>query len=231
MKILARTAVLVLVAVLASCASSTNAIVQSIQYAIGKDTAVARAQLNPNFSYLRATIEGRVVLLVLGYVDDHPHGPVHVWYSAQREVLRLQNGRIVGAVGLNAEWREVVVPALPAWNEIAASGDAVRWIRVRDVMPGYRFGVRDPLVLRAVAAPMKSALVGLDPDSLAWFEERFDTDAGAASPDTALPPARYAVARRDGKDTVVYSEQCVAITLCFSWQVWPATPQAAKATQ
>ena len=93
-------------------------------------------------------------------------------------------------------------------------------------MPGYRFGVQDALVLRRIAAPDKSEIQGLDPGTLAWFEEQSDAGSAlrgsGAALDQALPLARYAVDLRDGKETVVYGEQCLAAELCFSWQRWPA---------
>jgi len=97
-------------------------------------------------------------------------------------------------------------------------------------MPGYRFGVKDVLSLRVVAAPMRSELRGLDPQRLTWFEERVESGsiAGLAaifgnepSADLPLLPARYAVDLRAGAETVVYAEQCLAPDLCFTWQRWP----------
>ncbi|MDP2240422.1 MAG: YjbF family lipoprotein [Burkholderiales bacterium] len=203
-----------------------NAVVQTVQYAV-KGQGVDSASLNPNFRYLRVTIEGRVALLALGNEDSHPQGPIEVWYSAQREVLRLQNGRLVGAVGLTTEWRNVVLPELPSWSAVAQAREPVPWVRVRDIMPGYRFGVRDTLLLRMVQPPQSSALKGPDPQSLSWFEERLQSDVPSRFPatlfpglsaDRPLPPARYAVALQEGRETVVYGEQCLAPDLCFSWQ-------------
>jgi len=206
-----------------------NAIVQTLQDVVPGSQSVANARLNPNFRYLRVTIGSRVVFLALGNEDSHPQGSIEVWYSAEREVLRLQNGRIVGAVGLTTEWRNVVLPELPPWSAIARAQEPVPWVRVRDVMPGYRFGVRDKLMLRVLPPPRKSALQGQDPQSLNWFEERLQPDSLAQFPatlftglavDGRLPPARYAVDLREGKETVIYGEQCLAPGLCFSWQRW-----------
>ncbi len=228
-KIRARAAVLSLVAALVACSSGTNAIVQTLQDAVGRDRNVATARLNPNFRYLRVTVDGRVALLALGNEDGHPQGPIEVWFSAQREVLRFQNGRLVGAVGLTTEWRSVSLPELPSWSAVARAAQPVRWTRLRDVMPGYSFGVRDTLVLRVTSPPKKSQLQGLDAQSLTWFEEQIDperlagylaTPGGSLATDNALPPARYAVDFRDAKETVVYGEQCLAPKLCFTWQRW-----------
>lgn len=211
---------------LSACTSGTNAIVQTMQNAV-QGGSVDSAQLNPKFRYLRVTTGGRVALLALGNEDSHQQGPIEVWYSAQREVLRLQNGRVVGAVGMTTEWRNVVLPELPSWSAVARAQEPVPWVRMRDIMPGYRFGVRDQLLLSMVQPPQNSALRGVDPQSLSWFEERLQSDSPSQFPatlftglsaDSRLPPARYAVALREGRETVVYGEQCLAVDLCFSWQ-------------
>jgi hypothetical protein len=99
-------------------------------------------------------------------------------------------------------------------------------------MPGYRLGLRDTLALRVVSPPKTSALQGLDPQRLTWFEERIEPEllAGRSAvpglpADLALRPARYALDIRDGMGIVVYSEQCLAPSLCFTWQRWPTEPQ------
>lgn len=197
---------------LAGCATGQDPILQTFSAAFSSDTAADRAQLNPEYRYLRVTIGGRVALLVLGYVDEDARGPVEVWYSAEREAFRLQNGRVIGAVGMTAEWRNVTVPELPPWSGLARTQAPVNWVRTRDVMPGYRYGLRDALVLAPLPPPSKTQLRGIDPQQLTWFEERTES----------LPPARYAVRVADGRETVVYGEQCLAPEVCFTWQRWPA---------
>lgn len=227
-----------LVAALSACSGGSNAILQTLPHAYGRNPNVDNARLNPNYRYLRVTIDGRVVLLALGDVDSHPQGPIEVWYSAEREVLRFQNGRLVGAVGLTTEWRDVSMPELPSWTVVARGGDQIlRWTRTRDVMPGYRFGVKDALWLRVVAEPKKSALKDWDPQRLTWFEEQVEADpvvsrsgvfGHLSAADPPLPPARYAVDLRDGRETVVYGEQCLAPDLCFTWQRWPVQRQSSN---
>ncbi len=208
-----------------------NAMVQTVQRAIQREETAAAPRLNPNFSYLRVTVGGRVSFLALGAVDGHPQGPIEVYYSALREVVRLQNGRIAGVVGLTTEWRNVSLVDVPAWSAAAGAQQPVHWVRIRDVMPGYRYGVRDELVLNVITPPTKSALQGVDPQSLTWFEERVQPEARAGYAarllagfpgEEMLPPARYAVALRDRQETVVYGEQCLAPDLCFTWQRWTA---------
>lgn len=208
-----------------------NAVVDTLQTAVRGDPQSNTSRLNPDYRYLRVTLEGRVAFLALGNVDRNAAGPIEVWYSAEKEVLRLQNGRLVGATGLPTEWREVVLPSLPSWSEIAGARQPFHWSRLRDVMPGYRYGLRDSLALRVSAAPGKTALVGVDAGSLTWFEEIREAPAAAgflaafqpaSKDDQALPAARYAVDLRVGRGIVVYGEQCLARELCFTWQHWSA---------
>jgi len=211
----ARFAALACAGLLAGCAESTTAFLQTFQRALSGGPSADDVAIDPRYRYLRVTIEGRAGLLVLGFIDAHPLGPIEVWYSGEREAFRLQNGRMVGISGVPVEWREVRLPDLPPWPSLARAEKPTSWVRVRDVMPGYRYGLRDALVLSVVPAPPTSALAGIDPQQLIWFEEVAGTGPSGMEP---LPPARYAV---DG-ETVVYAEQCFAPDRCFSWQRWPA---------
>jgi len=205
-----------------------DAMVRSAQYAVQGPGQVDAAQLNPQFQYIKVTTRGRSAFLALGNREQDRQGVTEVWYSAQREVLRLRNGRLAGAVGTTTEWRNVTLPDLPTWAHVAASSAPFEWTRVRDVMPGYRYGVRDKLSLRKIAAPSRSALQNSDAQALTWFEERMAGDTGGAwttkllshAKTDLLPPARYAVDLRGGKEIVVYGEQCLAADLCFTWQRW-----------
>lgn len=180
------------------------------------------AVLNPAYLHLRVTRGRRVAFFVLGYVDPHPQGPIEVWYSSDRETLRLQNGRVVGLAGTQTEWRQVRLPVLPSWSALLSLETPATLERIRDVMPGYRFNVLDRLQVQAIAAPGKSALAGLDPARLRWFEERI---LATAPGEPALPPARYALQPGPGVEPeVVYGEQCVSPALCFSWQRWKVQP-------
>jgi len=202
-----------------ACATDGNPVVQTMQATLKRGKSADEPKLNPNLRYLRVTIEGRVAFLALGYLDSHAQGTIEVWYSGDREVVRLLDGRLVGATGLAKEWRTVALPELPDWSNLAASKQTFTWVRVRDVMPGYRYGVRDSLELSVTQAPARSALQGIDPASLTWFEERL---VGEVPKSLALPPARYAVQTRTDGALVVYAEQCIAADTCFTWQRWPA---------
>lgn len=227
MTIRAKFAVLVASYAVSGCSGTTNAVLDSVRYAVGsRAVSTANVQLNPALRYLRVTIAGRTALMVLGYTDSDRNGPIEVWYSAQREVLRIQDGRIVGAVGLTSEWRNVSHPPLPKWSAIAIAPQPYKWVRTRDVMPGYRFGVHDGLEVTLSKPSSRTALQAVDPESLTWFEERFNANRQSQlDAEEALPPARYAVDLKSGSELVLYGEQCLSRDVCFAWQRWPSVAQ------
>ena len=220
-----------MLSLLAGCASGPAAVFNTFQTSLDSRRAADKAVLDPAYRYLRVTVDGRAALMVLGDIEPDPAGPIEVWYSAQREVIRLQNGRIKGAVGLTTEWRRVRLPPLPEWSALVAQNTTLTWSRPRDVMPGYHYGIEDSLTLAPISAPSRSALTGLAAESLQWFEETTLLPAHSRSiwreapAHLDLPPARYALDPRQ-PDVVVYGEQCLARELCFSWQRWPANSGA-----
>lgn len=222
-------ALLLAVCTLSGCTSYGTGLVQTVLSNIKPQPGGNAALLIPAYRYLRVSIKGRIIFVTLGDRDNHPDGPIEVYYSSGREVIRLQNGRIVGTVGLLTEWRNVSVREMPNWDAVARASGLVAGERVRDVMPGYRYGIRDKLVVNKIAPPIKTQLLDVDADSLTWFEERNENSAATGrvnwffSPeasDETLPPARYAVEFAGDRETVVYGEQCLAPDLCFTWQRW-----------
>lgn len=191
-----------------------NPVTQSISDVAALFRTASTPELNPAFQYLRFTIDDRVAFLALG----ENNGEVENWYSADRLVFRLDRGRLVGMSGTPVEWRRVSQPEVPGWREAAQSNGELKWVRVRDVMPGYHIGMRDQMSLVRIDPPRQSKLEGVAADELVWFEERVQGDD--------LPPARYAVDLSAGHEVVMYGEQCLSDKYCFSWQRWSAKGSA-----
>ena len=181
----------------------------------GLGESVDSLKLNPNLRYLRVTVRGRVVLMVLGYIEPHPEGDINTWYSSQGEVIRLQNGRVVGTAGLETDWGAVRNFALPTWNEVLGS-EAMVYRRERDEMPGYRFGIAETVSIAPVPTPFNAKLAGLPAKDFRWFEET------VLEQPSGLPSARYAIYDKDGVRLVLYSDQCLSPSFCLSWQIWAA---------
>ena len=187
---------------LSACSSVTN-YVSTVKRVAGLGQRADDNNLEPAYRYLRVTVSGNSTFVVLGDIDKHPDGAVEVYYSSTGEVLRFQNGRLAGAIGLTTEWRRVAFLDTPKWA-VATDGKAIEWTRVRDEMPGYRYGVEDRVSIRKIAPPNKSSLLDVAPESLTWFEER--VIQGKTTSDN-LPVARYAVSFVGNRETVVYGEQ------------------------
>jgi hypothetical protein len=216
---------------LAGCAQWQSAAWDTTRHFVRTDTATAidQAVLRPELRYLRVTTNGSPALLVLGDIDQDAAGrPVEVWYSASREVLRLQGGRLVGVAGMPVEWRDVRLPAsLPSWKDIQTP---VAFTRERDEMPGYRIGVREQMTVRPIAPPSGTGLQGTEAATLQWYEETTsaapDLPASLAKAWHPLPPTRFAVRKATATRPYepVYGEQCLVDNICLQWQTWPPRP-------
>lgn len=218
-RITRRLAVLVLALLCSACAETSNVAVKIVGDFWRGPSPIDGSKLDPRYRYLRVTIEKNTTMMVLGEVDAHPAGPIEVWFSGLGEVLRLQQGRVVSLTGVFAEWPRVQWPeGTPDWALVLARGEAIEYDRLRDVMPGYRYGVRDRLRLRPVLAPARSQLAGVAPQNLHWFEEVMLSTTDRET----LPPARYALSLAGGAPQVIYGEQCISPKLCFTWQRWAA---------
>lgn len=158
-------------------------------------------------------------MLVLGYIDAHPQGEIEVWYSAQREVIKTQNGRIIGTAGLETDWRAVQFPSTaPLWTEMPADGAVYQ--RSRDEMPSHRDGITEDIEIKSWDGIPPIVLPQSLPAEVArsyrWFRET--TLKSTAPP---LPPTWFAWGQHQGQATVVYSEQCLSPTFCLKLQRWP----------
>jgi hypothetical protein len=205
---------------LTSCAGSSNVVGEVVRLALQKsepsDPTLAQV-LNPQYRYLRATLDGRPFLLILGYVDqDAAAGEaVDVWYTGQGEVLKLKDGRLVGITGTQSDWLAVRHSVLPTWSAAAVLDDsaAISYVRTRDLKAAYQFGMQEQVTLKRIPAPLLSAIAGQPSNDLVWLEERYVSG-------TDLPPSQFAVRQGARGSRVVYSWQCLSAQMCLSLQEW-----------
>lgn len=216
--------------VLAACSSRSAGIYETAKSILESPPDVDKTELNPAIRYLRVVTNGSVALLALGYVDSDANGRIDVWYSSAGEVLRLQNGYVVGLTGSTDEWRQVRLSGAPAWPSGAAT---TTFTRTRDTMPGYRFNIVDQMTLRQTQPPAKSNLQTLKPEELRWYEA-VDRDGRLPLTRIALAPATPASGGNAAAPSIattaaapftrpVYGEQCISSGLCLTWQQWPPT--------
>jgi hypothetical protein len=172
--------------------------------------------LNSNYQYLHVELDGKPpALLVLGYLDPHPQGEIEVWYSSAGEVLKLQDGRIVGATGLPVDWRRVsYAQSPPSWTSFKSA--KVDFVRVRDESPGYRLGLSEQVSLAQVENAPDVARGHHFSAKTTWFRETYSGTEG-----TVLPDSWFAWAPYQAQNAVVYSRQCLSAQVCLTLQRWP----------
>ncbi len=223
-----------LVAGITGCSSESQSTLQLLQALNPLAADPTLAPLAPKFRYLRVTVNEAPSIWVLGYIEPDERGPIEVWYSTRREVLRLQNARVIGSAGLAVNWVRTTQEDVPTWEALLDEATPRRWHRTRDLMPGYRYAIDDRLVIARSQAPLGTALETLDASTLVWFEERVEGSdlpgarfafEGASERDAASGPA--ARARAAAPANPLYGEQCLSVSLCLTWQRWPPTAPAA----
>jgi hypothetical protein len=213
-----------LVALASACSQDGSATFDSARYlanalAPRPATELSKSPLDPRFRYLRVqVVHGTPALLVLGYVDPHPMGPIEVWYSASGEVLKLQNGRVVATQGLTLDWPRTRFESTPIpWQDIDGSGSI--YARIRDEIPRYRYGLRETVLVRpAEKIPTfepSSAQGFTHPQRYRWFQEVVQGAQSISSTNW------FALGVHRGVQVIVFSEQCLAPAQCLSIQPWP----------
>jgi hypothetical protein len=211
-------------AMLGGCASGNSPEQDTLAALIaGKHHASPPIPAEPDlrYRYLRVEVQGYPpALLVLGYIDPHPTGAIEVWYSAQREVIKTQNGRVVATAGLPIDWTAVrFVSTPPPWDQVPQQ--SLQFQRSRDEMPGYRYGIVEQVqwvpVSGVPAIPLVATLPMATANTYQWFQESVKATQGGA----ALPDAWFAWGKHRGDWTVVYSHQCLTADFCLRLQRWP----------
>lgn len=159
------------------------------------------------FEYLQVQVDGRQAAMALGQRRNDGRHTHEYWYSSQREMLYLQNGRIHQVMGMTHEVREQRQQA-PDWAQLAQSRMPFVWQRTLDVQPGYRYGVQEDVVTQRLAADqVNQALVAQPAD---WFEDIVTSKSADGR------PWHYRQVFAVVNHQVVYSEQCVAPRLCLT---------------
>jgi hypothetical protein len=177
----------------------------------GKD-GLKGVELKPGFEYILIEIDGRKTVMALGsrevLTEGGQVGLHERWYSGQGEMIHMVDGRIHTAVGLTVEWRRQRSNP-PAWSLLAKSSSSVAWSRELDVMPGYRYGQADRIETQLGTAPKGTPPLPLD---ATWIMDQ------VRSPQALGGDWIYAQIFAIHQGRVVYSEQCLAPTVCFKFK-------------
>jgi hypothetical protein len=204
-----------------SCTSMSDATYKTLKAAFGGEPEVGRSnasgRVDPAFRTLRVATAQTQAILVLGEIESSPDGEIEVWFSAQREVIRLQNGRIAATSGLSTNWVRSVYQPLGA-----STNSEGTWRVTRDISPGWTYG--QSMVLR------RSPVHQVPSSVLKRFSQAFQSQQSTGnqfewiseSPSdltirTAQPwQTAYFARTRQGR--VVAGYQCLAADLCLAWE-------------
>jgi hypothetical protein len=200
---------------------------------VGNDSLINSASLNPRYRYLRVQVNGQSALLVLGYEDKKPGMITQTWYSSAKEVLQLQNGRLIGTGGLDVNWIDVTLIDAPAITtpelfpeEIAGSTKRRRnpklfFFRTRSVMPQYEVNIHEAVVMQGLdEAPDDLPKILRDSANLSylrWVQESVIIEPNNPS----IQPLRAVYAYDKRTQELVFGRQCLRPNECLSWLVWP----------
>lgn len=157
-------------------------------------------------SYLSVSVDGHQAAMALGAQRHDGHRLHQHWYSGQREMLYLVDGRIHEVMGMTHELR-AQTPLAPTWEDLQQSAGPKVWSRTLDVQPGYRYGVMAYVVTQQIS-PTPSKKLLADQNAI-WFEERISTTNAQGR------PWNYTQVFAWHNQQVVYSEQCIAPDVCM----------------
>jgi hypothetical protein len=201
---------------------SVSAVLQSEKF---NDLTLTQ-KMNPNYAYLRLNSPRGAILMLWGYIDkdELSNQPIDVWYSGDREVIKLQEGRVVATGGLSNDWLAARYQSLPSWSSVVTGpvGSVSRYSRSIDFKNDYKFNQIQTVELSRIEKPKSHYLLGVPLLDVAWFEEK--------SSSSKWQPSVYAVVPnwlQTNQPKVVYTWHCFGVNDCFSLQVWTADDQAA----
>ena len=205
------------------------------------NNVIDQTVLNPRYRYLKVDVNNLPALLVLGYEETLPNGAVNTWYSAYKEVVQIQNGRLVNTQGLEINWTDVSMSnALPLVSAAMLSPDmlskknsALRYQRIRTVMPSYRANIEETVEIQPLEdAPSEAPKIlrqGNEAQSIRWVQETVVMQTNVRTP--YLDPVRAIYAINTKTSQVIYGRQCLAAQFCVSWLQWPYPSEASPTLQ
>lgn len=218
LRYLARQLPLILVSVLAlSACQSKNGCLQNDTHCFASSNALLSSlfnknstpppTLNPQFQYMRLTINGQVVWLAQGDDTDNQK----VFFSADRSVFKWTNGRLTSVTLPTIDWRERTVPPFQ-W----AGNLPYQFYREVDTTDG-KIAVPEQRQLQRHPTPAHHAFYG-DASQLIWLHEQ----TLATTPTLSDQPTFAGWYAFDSADMTepVYGQQCISKEYCLSWQVW-----------
>lgn len=171
----------------------------------------SKGQFLPGYEYLLIDLPGRQAVMALGtrHTTATPDGEVtdEYWYSGNKEMLHLRNGRVQKLLGATTEWRDTRSKP-PAWASLQAGQAPTLWTRERDEMPHYRYSLQDRISTQALSQ-VPAVQAPVSGPSVRWVQDTVN----AISPQGQPWAFTQYFALQNNR--VVFSEQCISPQLCL----------------
>ncbi len=203
---------LLITLLLFGCANFDNAAIDTFKDAFHLNHKELTPNFNPKFNYLAVHASSGLIFMVTtppSHVTD-----LVTWYSAQRDSLTLNQGRLANIYGTLTEWREVNLKEAPNWQRLLSSEQPITWHRVRNQLPGYLFNVHETLNIFKTIPPSVIKLNYHQANTLTWFQENNLTHP-------ELGPSFYALSQHKHQYQVVFSQFCLAPNDCLTLEQVP----------
>jgi hypothetical protein len=194
------------------------------------NTVIDETPLNPNYRYLKVEVNNRPALLVLGYEDNKKNHGRAIWYSAFKEVIQIEGGRLAGSEGLDTNWTQVKLQNPPPFSKVLVKPNIrrayqpkYRYVRIRTVMPGYQVNIRETVVMQALDSIPSDAPKELKDEKvnrdIRWVEETVLVPSQSKNP--SITPLRAIYAIDSKTEQVIYGKQYLTPNDFISWLTWP----------
>lgn len=198
---------------IASCASIDNPALDTFKDAFKLNSKKTVPLLNPKFNYLRVEIGTN-----LSYLASVPtsYSSSQYWYSAKKDSIQLDQGRLTDISGSLIEWHRVKTEKIPNWQELMTKNYSISYYRSRDQMPGYQFNIVEHLTLRKLDFNQQPAfsLQYHQAQHLLWFKE-----INLTHPE--LSSTYYALEKNKKSPQVVFSHICLTKDYCLNIEQVP----------
>lgn len=195
---------------LSACTNLWKASLQTMQEPLATSLDVSRLTLDPNLSYLKLGVNGQEALLVLGYQTAEEK----IWFSSDRAIVKTKNGYLSGMQGFVTNWEVVSGPDLIKFPNL---GLPTSYSRVRNVMPGYQYEVRESVLVTPLLSAPSSVPAELPGKPWRWFSEKVTSQYGGHK-QVYDYPGLIALDVSKKPYQVMYAQQCLKRDFCLSWQ-------------
>jgi hypothetical protein len=140
-------------------------------------------------------------------------------------IIKTRDGYLTDLEGFRINWQEVRGLNLVTAAQLAKP---TAYTRVRNEMPGYRYQIRESVLVSPLArAPDEIRFTLRGRTNLRWFSEEVRFQMGEQIPNYRYPGV-FAIDISQDPYQVVFGQQCLARDYCIRWQMLEHTESVGR---